>query len=137
MAGGIMRARTGTFIFATVCVLAASAALAGPIVRYQQWRTMPDDARLGYVIGGYDALGGVIHGDDPYLEANVRGLAACGPGIGLTPGLMVRMVDVYFDQHPEAQAEFSAAGALHVSLLQICKDYVNAVRSEAQLQLLQ
>lgn len=131
-----MRRSIAVIGLAGLLACGVSSISAGSIISYPQWRAMPDDIRVGFVLGGYDAFGGVIHGDDPYLEANVRGVAACGPGIGLSAAMMVRMIDVYYDAHPEARVEMAAVAALHMSLLDVCKDYVNAARFEARLNLL-
>ena len=95
---------------------------------------MPADARAGFVIGAYEAIAGIARQDDAAAQADGRGFSACRDGLGVSARMMMKLVDVYFDRHPDRRSSVAVVAALHLALVDVCATYLNEARQRMSVE---
>lgn len=120
-----------SMIFATLAPGARAQAVQE--VRYTDWSRMPPLQRAGFVMGVFDYMSGVVLADDPYLDANSKGLANCRVGLDIDAPMLIKMIDVHYNNHLKARAQLTTVAVLHVALMEVCRNFINENRRQANL----
>ncbi|SDS16798.1 hypothetical protein SAMN05444158_1218 [Bradyrhizobium canariense] len=86
-------------------------------------------------MGAYDGGLGTFSENDPYAEANSRGISSCTQQSKLDSGMLVQLVETNYAQNPDSWA-LPPSSVLSKGLFAICKTYINNVRRAKGLDLL-
>ena len=77
----------------------------------------------------------VIAEDDPYSEANARGVLSCSEQLKLDSAMLVQLVETNYAQNPDSWA-LAPSQVLRTGLFAMCKTYINNFRRAKGLDLL-
>jgi hypothetical protein len=102
---------------------------------YADWRALSSEQKSGYVMGAYDSGLITFSENDPYSEANSRGISSCAQQSKLNSGMLVQLVDTYYAQHPDSWT-LPPSQVLGTGLFAMCKTYINNFRNAKGLDLL-
>src|SRR6266404_7112437 len=93
-----------TSLTVALIVVLSLPAFGGYIENYAGWRGLSAEQKSGYVMGAYD--GGLItfSVNDPYGEANSRGISSCVRQSKLDSGMLVQLVETNYAQKPDSWA---------------------------------
>jgi hypothetical protein len=124
-----------TSLTVALIVVLSLPAFGGYISSYSDWRALNEGQKVGYVMGAYD--GGLItfSENDPYGEANSRGISSCVRQSKLDGGMLVQLVETNYAQKPDSWA-LPPSAVLSSGLFAICKTYINDSRRAKGLDLL-
>jgi hypothetical protein len=124
-----------TSLTLALIVVLALPAFGAYIEGYAGWRALNTGQKLGYVMVAYDAGLGTYSQDDPYDEANVRGVLSCNKQLKLDSGMLVQLVETKYAQNPDSW-ELPPSLVLKNGLLSMCKTYISNFRGAKGLDLL-
>jgi hypothetical protein len=126
--------RQTSLTVALVMVLSLPA-FGGYIGSYADWRALKEGQKLGYVMGAFDSGLTTFSENDPYSEANSRGISSCTQQSKLDSGMLVQLVETNYAQNPDSWA-LPPSVVLSNGLFAICKTYINTFRRAKGLDLL-
>ena len=124
-----------TSLTVALIVFLSQPAFGGYIENYAGWRNLNAGQKLGYVMGAFDGGLNTFSDDDPYGEANTRGILSCSQQLKLTDGMLVQLVETNYAQNPDSWALFPLQ-ILRKGLFAMCKTYINDFRRAKGLDLL-
>jgi hypothetical protein len=123
-----------TSLTVTLIVVLSLPAFGGYISSYADWRALNAAQKLGYVMGAFDWLN-TFSDNDPYVEANSRGITSCSQQLKLDSGMLVQLVETNYAQKPDSWA-LPPSAVLSTGLFAMCKTYINSFRRPKGLDLL-
>jgi hypothetical protein len=124
-----------TSLTVTLIVVLSLPAFGGYISSYADWRALKEGQKLGYVMGAFDSGLIIILEDDPYSEANARGITSCSKQLKLDNGMLVQLIETNYAQNPDSWA-LGPSQVLRTGLFAMCKTYINNFRRAKGLDLL-
>ena len=124
-----------TSLTVALIVVLSLPAFGGYIENNAGGRNLNAGQKLGYVMGAYDSGIITFSENDPYSEANSRGISACSQQSKLDSGMLVQLVETNYAQNPDSWAAPPSI-VLKNGLFAICKTYVNNFRRAKGLDLL-
>jgi hypothetical protein len=124
-----------TSLTVALIVVLSPPAFGGYIENYAGWRALNAGQKLGYVMGAFDSGLIVIAEDDPYSEANARGVLSCSEQLKLDSAMLVQLVETNYAQNPDSWA-LAPSQVLRTGLFAMCKTYINNFRRAKGLDLL-
>lgn len=124
-----------TSLTIALIVVLSQPAFGGYISSYADWRALNAGQKLGYVMGAFDNGLIIVFEDDPYSEANARGITSCSQQLKLDSGMLVQLVETNYAQSPDNWA-LGPSQVLRTGLFAMCKIYINNLRRAKGLDLL-
>jgi hypothetical protein len=73
--------------------------------------------------------------DDPYGEANSRGISSCSQQFKLDNGMLVQLIETNYAQNPDSWA-LAPSQVLRKGLFAMCTTYINNFRTTKGVDLL-
>ena len=86
---------------AALIVVLSPPAFGGYVSNYAGWRALSAGQKLGYVMGAFDLGLNTSSDDDPYGEANSRGVTSCSQELKLDSGMLVQLVENSLHSEPD------------------------------------
>lgn len=124
-----------TSLTLALIVVLSLPAFGGYIENYAGWRNLNAGQKLGYVMGAFDGGLNTFSDDDPYGEANSRGILSCSQQLKLDSGMLVQLVETNYAQNSDNWA-LGPLQVLGKGLFAICKTNINNFRRAKGLDLL-
>lgn len=110
-----------TSLTLALIVVLSLPAFGGYISNYAGWRALKEAQKLGYVMGAFESGLNTFSDDDPYSEANSRGITSCSQQLKLDSGMLVQLVETNYAQNPDSWA-LMPSQVLSTGLFAMCKD---------------
>jgi hypothetical protein len=124
-----------TSLTVVLIVVLSLPAFGGYIENYAGWRTLNAGQKLGYVMGTFDGGHATFFENDPYSEANSRGIISCSQQLKLDSEMLVQLVETKYAQSPDIWA-LAPSQVLGTALFAMCKTYINNFRRAKGFDLL-
>ena len=101
---------------------------------YADWRKLTPQAKVGYVLGAFDQQQHFNPMATNTVEMNYAiGVQQCVTTNGLTPALLVQLVDNYYAKNTDSWKS-PASEILELGLFELCKEEINTALKKAGLE---
>jgi hypothetical protein len=99
---------------------------------YGEWQKLNAEAKIGYALGSFDSKMSFNPMGAPAELSYLIGIQKCTTGKGVTPLLLVRLIDEYYKSH-KSSWKLPASEVLEHALYETCKSEVDAELEKAGL----
>lgn len=104
------------------------------VKNYGDWQRLTPQGKVGYVMGAFDQQQEFNPMASNTVGLNYAiGVQQCSDRNGLSPELLVQLVDKYYVQHTNSWKS-PASEILALALYDLCKEEINAALKKAGLQ---